>query len=104
MAMVIFVSMMTIPFAVMSSWENWQEKSCDTDVDKNNGITKCYDLSNNYKEPYCINSTVDYALDCVWPSVVNKLSSIESTSQDSAKSLGKFGLKDVVEKYCEALL
>jgi hypothetical protein len=54
--------------------------------------------------PYCVNSSVDNALDCAWPSVVNKLSSIESTSQNSAKSLGNFGLKDVVEKYCDALL
>lgn len=105
MMMFLFVSMMIVPFGVMSSWEDWQDKSCDTDVtSKNNGITKCTVLSNNYKEPYCVNSSVDYALDCLWPSVTNKFSSIVQTPGKSAKSLGQFELKDVIEQYCKALL
>ena len=102
--MLLFISMMIIPFSVKSSWEDRQDKSCDTDVAKNNGITKCYDLSSNYKEPYCINSSVDYALDCLWPAITNNLSSIVQTSDKSAKSLGEFRLKDVIEQYCKALL
>jgi len=104
MKLFLFVSVMVIPFGVMSSWENWQDISCDTDVAKNNNITQCDVLSNDYKEPYCINSSVDYALDCLWPAVTNKLSSIVQTSDKSAKSLGQFGLKDVLEQYCKTLL
>lgn len=89
---------MTIPFDVAFWWWSWKEDACSIDM------TSCKDLSNNFTVPYCVNSSVDYALDCVWPSVVNNLSSIESTPQNSAKSLGNFGLNDVVEKYCENLL
>ena len=99
MLMILFVSLMAIPLSVTSSWENWKTKSCVS-----NNMTWCNVLSDNFKDPYCINSSVDNALDCVWPSVVNELSSIKSSTQDSVRSLGDARLRDVVEKYCETLL
>ena len=101
MLLSLLVSMMIMPFCVtfwLWSWPkdaSWQEEACS--IDKKT----CKELSNDFTVPYCINSSVDYALDCGWPSVVNKLSSIQTTP---AKSLGDFYMKDIVEKYCGALL
>ena len=95
--MLLAVSIMTMSFGVTFSWWPWQEDACS-------GTISCKDLSNNFTVPYCVNSDVDYALDCVWPSLTNKLSSIRESSKNSAISFWNFEMRNVIEQYCKALL
>ena len=90
-------------FSLASSWK---DTAC--------GINKleeqwCKEISNNYKEPYCVTSfydndrdasDVNYAGACIWPALTNKISSIKNKemTQDD------FTTRDVVEQYCLALL
>ena len=94
---VVLLFVMIMSFGVVFSWGPWQKDAC-------NNEGSCKDASNNFTVPYCVNSSVDRALDCVFPSLTNNLSSIMESSKNSAISLGDFGMRNVISQYCKDLL
>ena len=70
----------------------------------------CKEISKNYTQPYCITnfhhsdrdaSDVDYAEDCIWPSLMNHIASIRE--KDRVVNIKDFKKKDFIEQYCLAL-
>ena len=103
MIVILFMSVMFTSFGLGASW---QEDSCNPDT------TSCKDLSNNFTVPYCVSldaPVVDYALDCIWPSITNTLSSVQEGEDEEGNKiqnlpLGRFDTRNVVEQYCKAML
>jgi len=70
----------------------------------------CKEISKDYTQPYCVTnfhhsdrdaSDVDYAEDCIWPSLTNHLVSIRE--KDRMLNIKDFKKKDFIEQYCLAL-
>jgi len=105
--MVVFLFMtVMVTFFSICIWASRQEDSCNPDTES------CKDLSSDFTVPYCVSlnaPVVDYALDCVWPSVTNVLSSIQEREDEDGNKLqsiplGRFDTRNVVELYCKAML
>ena len=114
LVVLLFVGMICISFCVEASWQkgSWQEISCDSDVEHREDLKKgaCEWVSRDYTVPYCLSHkdpVVDYALDCIWPSITNTFSSVQEPDKNGSmkiKPLNSFNTKNVVEQYCKALL
>ena len=77
---------------------SWEDSACR---DVTQGNLSCIDVSENYKQPYCITNVysnresedVDNANACIRPTLTNKFSSIRAETTT----------KDLIEQYCLSL-
>ena len=89
--MLLFVLILLV-WRIEASWssdfcvENWKQ---------------CVELSNNYKQPYCVDS-VEKGIECAMTSLTNNLSSFRLWPSDVP--LGKMSERELIQNYCFSLL
>ena len=98
----ILIAIICLPCVVSAAWKdeacgifNLEQKWCNI-------------ISKNYTQPYCVtnfqpiwgeSSDVNYANECIWPALTNKLSKLISDKSN----MRQFSTRDFIQEYCLAL-
>lgn len=87
--------------------DSWWAQACGT---YNLDVKWCKEISNNYKDPYCVTSfsandreasDVDYVKSCIRPALTNTISSI--VKEHRTATVSEYQTRDVIELYCTSL-